>query len=73
VPVRPGPVFPSADTRLLTETGQGKSTGLPVPLARQVTALREDLAAAQAMTHAAGGPSVGGTRLWEFLAPALSS
>ncbi|MHB1596642.1 MAG: hypothetical protein ACYCO9_15230 [Streptosporangiaceae bacterium] len=63
----------AADARLLTGTGQGKAAGLPVPLARQVSALCRDVAAAQAMTHAPGDPGVGDAGLWELLAPAVSS
>ena len=63
----------AADTRLLTGTGQGKPAGLSVPLARQVSALREDVATARAMTRGPGDPGVGDAGLWELLTPALPS
>jgi hypothetical protein len=63
----------AADTGLLAGTVQGKPEGLSVPLARQMSALREDIAAARAMTHGPGDPGVGDAGLWELFALALSS
>jgi hypothetical protein len=63
----------ATDTRLLAGTGQGKAPGMPAPLARQVSALRKDVAAARAMTHGPGDPGVGDAGLWDSLGPALSS
>jgi hypothetical protein len=62
----------AADTRPLTASGPAKPAALPVSLARQVSALRENVAAARAMTRAPGDPGVGDARLWDLLAPALS-
>jgi hypothetical protein len=63
----------AADTLLLGGTGEENPAGLPVPLARQVSALREDVVTARAMTHAPGEPGAGDSGLWELLAPALPS
>jgi hypothetical protein len=62
----------AADARLLTGTGHGEAPGMPEPLARQMSALRADIAAARAMTHGPGDPGVGDAGLWESLGPALS-
>jgi hypothetical protein len=62
----------AADARLLTGTGHGQAPGMPAPLARQMSALRRDVAAARAMTHGPGDPGVGDAALWESLGPALS-
>jgi hypothetical protein len=63
----------ATDTRPLAAPGQAKPAALPVGLARQVSALRADIAAAQALTRAPSDPGVGDARLWALLAPALSS
>jgi hypothetical protein len=63
----------AADAQLLTAPGQARPAGLPVPLARQVSALREGVAAARAITRAPGNPGVGDAMLWELLAAVLSS
>lgn len=47
----------AADTRLLAGTGQEKAPGMPASLARQMSALREDIAAARAVTHGPGAPA----------------
>jgi hypothetical protein len=62
----------AADVRLLTGTGHGKAPGMPASLARQMSALRHDVATARAMTHGPGDPGVGDAGLWESLGPALS-
>lgn len=62
-----------ADTRLLTGSCQGKlPASIPLSLARQMSALREDVAAVRAMTHGPDDPGVGDAGLWELLAPVLS-
>ena len=63
----------AADARLLTGTGKDEAPGMPASLARQMSALRHDVAAARAMTHGPGDPGVGDAALWESLGPALSS
>jgi hypothetical protein len=63
----------AAGARLFTGNGQGEARGMPASLARQVSVLRHDVAAARAMTHGPGDPGVGDAALWESLGPALSS
>ncbi len=63
----------AADARLLTGNGHGEAPGIPESLARQMSALREDVAAARAMTRGPGDSGVGDAGLWESLGPALSS
>ena len=45
---------------------------MPTELAREMSALREDIAAARAMTRSPGDPGVGDAGLWEHLGPAPS-
>jgi hypothetical protein len=61
----------AADAWLLT--GKDEAPGMPASLARQMSALRHDVAAARAMTHGPGDPGVGDAALWESIGPALSS
>jgi hypothetical protein len=63
----------AADIQLPAGIGPGGAPGLPASLARQLAALREDIAAARAITRGPGDPGVGDARLWESLSPALSS
>jgi hypothetical protein len=63
----------AADALLIGGNGRGEAPVIPASLARQVSALREDVAAARAMTHGPGDPGVGDAELWESLGPALSS
>jgi hypothetical protein len=63
----------AAETRLLAETSQGRASGMPAALAQEMSALREDIAAARAMTAGPGDPGVGDAGLWEYLGPAPSS
>jgi hypothetical protein len=63
----------AADALLITGNVQGEAPVIPASLARQVSALRHDVAAARAMTHGPGDPGVGDAALWESLGPALSS
>ena len=62
----------AADVQLLAATGYGKAPGMPTELAREMSALREDIAAARAMTRGPGDPGVGDAGLWEHLGPAPS-
>ena len=63
----------AADALLIGGNGRGEAQVMPASLARQVSALREDVAAARAMTHGPGDPGVGDAALWESLGPALPS
>ena len=63
----------AAETRLLAETSQERAPGMPAALAQEMSALREDIAAARAMTVGPGDPGVGDAGLWEYLGPPPSS
>lgn len=62
----------AADIQLLAVTGYGNDTGMPTALAQEMSALREGIAAARAMTRSPGDPGVGDAGLWEYLGPAPS-
>ena len=63
----------AADARLISGNGRGGAPGMPASLARQVSALCEDVAAARSLTHSPGDPGVGDAGLWESLGLALPS
>lgn len=62
----------AANVQLLAATGYGKAPGMPTELAREMSALRDEIAAARAMTRGPGDPGVGDAGLWERLGPAPS-
>ena len=61
----------AADILARTGTCPGQPTDLALPLTEQLSALKESIAGAQAMTCRPGLPKVGDDRLWESLDAAL--
>ena len=61
----------AADIRARTGPCPGQPTELALPLTEQLSALKDSIARAQAMTCGPGLPQVGDARLWGSLGAAL--
>lgn len=61
----------AADARSLAEAGQEKTLCLPPSLAGRISKLREEVAAAHAVTCGPGASGVGDAQLWGSLSAAL--
>ena len=61
----------AAAVQALADAGTGQPPGLALSVAGRLSALKDDIASAQAMTCGAGIPPVGDGQLWEHIDSAM--